>query len=128
MYFAAILSPENVSDGSDFHFVLWRTKCADLLKLGLYAKWNVETHNSSLAHLVTERTDPRTDPKTSCTPVVRRRHNTTLLGSQLHANMHPNSIQIPLWAMSVNQCRVSEQLALLWHWRERLGVLLSYVL
>jgi len=36
MYFAAILSPENVSDGSDFHFVLWRTECTDLLKLGLW--------------------------------------------------------------------------------------------
>ena len=33
--FAAILSPENVSGGSDFCFVLWRKKCADLLKLSL---------------------------------------------------------------------------------------------
>ena len=32
--FAAILSPENVSGGSDFCFLLWHTKCADLLKLG----------------------------------------------------------------------------------------------
>jgi len=27
--------PENMSDGNGFCFVLWRTKCADLLKLGL---------------------------------------------------------------------------------------------
>jgi len=35
-YFAAILSLKNVSGGSNVCFVLWRkTKCADLLKLGL---------------------------------------------------------------------------------------------
>jgi len=34
-YFAAILSPENVSGGSDFCFVLWRTKCPNMVKLGL---------------------------------------------------------------------------------------------
>jgi len=34
-YFAAILSPENVFGGRDFCCVLWRTKCTDMLKLGL---------------------------------------------------------------------------------------------
>jgi len=39
-----------------------------------------------------------------------------------------NLIQISLWAVSVNLCRVSEQLPLLWHWRERWGVLFTCVL